>query len=140
LSLGYLAVSWNERFDLAGALRLYTVIREVGTHCIFINGDVGAIDADPSVSNERSVSAFREAGFNIVNRVQPVEASEPHLPAFAAPRLSLRTGSHPSKGAAQGYPGSAVRRASSTGMPIVKWYRLRNAWPRSPSTSCMGSS
>ena len=37
------------------------VVREFGTNYIFINGDVGAIVADPSASNKRSVSAFRKA-------------------------------------------------------------------------------
>jgi CheY-like chemotaxis protein len=42
--------------------------------------------------------------------------------------------------ASHAYPGSVVSRASSTGMPTVKWYRLWNACPCSPSTSCTGSS
>ena len=49
------------------------VIREFVTNYIFINGDVGAIVADPSASNKRSVSAFRKAGFNIVDTVQLVD-------------------------------------------------------------------
>jgi aminoglycoside 6'-N-acetyltransferase len=46
------------------------VIREFGTHYIFMNGDVGAIVADLSASNGRSVSAFRKAGFKIVKTVR----------------------------------------------------------------------
>jgi len=49
------------------------VIREFGTNYIFINGDVDAIVADPSARNTRSVSAFRKAGFNIVDTVQLVD-------------------------------------------------------------------
>ena len=49
------------------------VIREFGTNYIFTNGDVGAIVADPSARNKRSVSAFRTAGFNIVDTVQLVD-------------------------------------------------------------------
>ncbi|NOT26093.1 MAG: acetyltransferase [Acidobacteria bacterium] len=49
------------------------VIREFVTHFIFTNRDVGAIVADPSASNERSVSAFRKAGFNIVDAVRLVD-------------------------------------------------------------------
>ena len=48
-------------------------IREFGTSCIFTHGDVGAIVADPSTRNTRSVSAFRKAGFNIVDTVQLVD-------------------------------------------------------------------
>ena len=56
------------------------VIQEFGTNYIFINGDVGAIVADPSASNKRSVSAFRKAGFTIVDTVQLVdEAFERHV-------------------------------------------------------------
>jgi aminoglycoside 6'-N-acetyltransferase len=56
------------------------VIREFGTNYIFINSDVGAIVADPSASNTRSVSAFKKAGFNIVNTVQLVdETFERHV-------------------------------------------------------------
>ena len=52
-------------------------IREFCTKCIFTNGDVHAIVADPSTRNTRSVSAFRKAGFNIVDTVQlPDEAFE----------------------------------------------------------------
>jgi len=36
-----------------------TVIREFGTNYIFVNRDLGAIVADPSVSNLNSVSAFK---------------------------------------------------------------------------------
>jgi RimJ/RimL family protein N-acetyltransferase len=55
-------------------------IREFGTNYIFANGDLGAIAADPSVRNLNSVSAFRKAGFNIVNRVRLVdEAFERHV-------------------------------------------------------------
>ena len=53
------------------------VIREFGANYIFIHGDVSAIVADPSASNAPSVSAFRKAGFNIVDTVQlPNEAFE----------------------------------------------------------------
>ena len=56
------------------------VIRKFGTNYIFTNGDVGAIVADPSARNKRSVSAFRKAGFNIVDTVQLVdEAFERHI-------------------------------------------------------------
>jgi aminoglycoside 6'-N-acetyltransferase len=46
------------------------VIREFGNDYIFANGDLGAIVADPSVNNLHSVSAFKKAGFSIVNTVQ----------------------------------------------------------------------
>ena len=46
------------------------VIREFGTNYIFTNGDIRAIVADPSTRNTRSVSAFRKAGFNIVDTVR----------------------------------------------------------------------
>ncbi len=49
------------------------VIRQFGASYIFINDDIGAIVADPSASNRRSVSAFRKAGFNIVDTVQLVD-------------------------------------------------------------------
>jgi aminoglycoside 6'-N-acetyltransferase len=56
------------------------VIRELGTNYIFTNGDVGAIVADPFARNRRSVSAFRKAGFNIVDTVQLVdEPLERHI-------------------------------------------------------------
>jgi aminoglycoside 6'-N-acetyltransferase len=56
------------------------VIREFGTNYIFTNGDVGAIVADPSTINRRSVSAFRKAGFKIVDTVQLVdEPFERHI-------------------------------------------------------------
>jgi aminoglycoside 6'-N-acetyltransferase len=56
------------------------VIREFGTKYIFANGDLGAIVADPSVRNLNSVSAFKKAGFHIVNSVQLVdEAFERHV-------------------------------------------------------------
>jgi hypothetical protein len=56
------------------------VIRQFGTNYIFINGDVGAIVADPSASNMRSVSAFKKARFNIVDTVQLVdETFERHV-------------------------------------------------------------
>ena len=56
------------------------VIREFGTTYIFTNGDVGAIVADPSARNRRSVSAFRKAGFNIVDTIHLVdEAFERHI-------------------------------------------------------------
>ena len=48
-------------------------IREFCTKRIFTNGDVQAIVADPSTRNTRSVSAFRKAGFNIVDTVQLVD-------------------------------------------------------------------
>src|SRR5712692_9387251 len=40
----------------------------------------------------------------------------------------------------QWYPASLVSRASSIGIPTVKWYRLWNSWLARPSTSCTGSS
>jgi aminoglycoside 6'-N-acetyltransferase len=56
------------------------VIREFGTNYIFTNGDVDAIVADPSARNKRSISAFRKAGFNIVDTVQIVdEGFERHI-------------------------------------------------------------
>jgi aminoglycoside 6'-N-acetyltransferase len=56
------------------------VIREFGTNYIFTNGDIRAIVADPSTRNTRSVSAFRKAGFNIVDTVRLVdEAFERHI-------------------------------------------------------------
>ena len=56
------------------------VIREFGTNYIFTNRDVGAIVADPSTRNKRSLSAFRKAGFNVVDTVQLVdEAFERHI-------------------------------------------------------------
>ena len=56
------------------------VILEFGTNYIFTNGDVGAIVADPSARNKRSVSAFRKAGFKIVDTIQLVdEAFERHI-------------------------------------------------------------
>lgn len=66
--------------DMTGRGLGPAVIREFGTHYIFINSDVDAIVADPSASNTRSVSAFRKAGFNIVDAVQLVdEAFERHV-------------------------------------------------------------
>jgi aminoglycoside 6'-N-acetyltransferase len=57
-----------------------TVIREFGTNYIFTNGDICAIVADPSTRNTRSVSAFRKAGFNIVDTVRlGDEAFERHV-------------------------------------------------------------
>lgn len=56
------------------------VIRTFGTNYVFINGDVGAIVADPSARNSRSVSAFKKAGFRSVDTVQLVgEAFERHV-------------------------------------------------------------
>jgi aminoglycoside 6'-N-acetyltransferase len=56
------------------------VIREFGTNYIFVNGDVVSIVADPSASNTRSVSAFRKAGFNIVDTVHLIdETFERHV-------------------------------------------------------------
>ena len=56
------------------------IIREFGTNYIFANNDIDAIVADPSTRNTRSVSAFRKAGFNIVDTVQlPDEAFERHV-------------------------------------------------------------
>ena len=56
------------------------VIREFGTNYIFAHGDLDAIVADPSVSNLHSVSAFKKAGFNIVNTVRLVdETFERHV-------------------------------------------------------------
>jgi aminoglycoside 6'-N-acetyltransferase len=77
----------SARIDLAiGEIELTgrglgpAVIREFGTNYIFTNGDVGAIVADPSARNKRSVRAFRKAGFNIVDTVQLVdEAFERHI-------------------------------------------------------------
>ncbi len=57
-----------------------TIIREFGTNYIFVNDDLGAIVADPCVSNLNSVSAFKKAGFNILSTVQLVEeAFERHV-------------------------------------------------------------
>jgi aminoglycoside 6'-N-acetyltransferase len=50
-------------------------IREFGTNYIFANRDLGAIVADPSVSNLRSIIAFKKAGFKVVSTVQ-LEAEE----------------------------------------------------------------
>ena len=56
------------------------VIQEFATHYIFTNRDVCAIVADPSTRNARSVSAFRKAGFEIVDTVRLVdEAFERHI-------------------------------------------------------------
>src|SRR6185295_6353857 len=56
------------------------VIREFGTNYIFTNGDIRAIVADPAARNTRSVSAFRKAGFNIVDTVRlGDEAFERHV-------------------------------------------------------------
>ena len=56
------------------------IIWVFATNHIFVHDDVGAIVADPAASNERSVSAFRKAGFKIVNTVQlPDEAFERHI-------------------------------------------------------------
>jgi aminoglycoside 6'-N-acetyltransferase len=56
------------------------VIREFVPNYIFTNGDVGAIVADPSARNKRSASAFKKAGFSIVDTVQLVdEAFERHI-------------------------------------------------------------
>jgi len=56
------------------------VIREFGTNYIFTNRDVDAIVADPSAGNRRSISAFRKAGFDIVDTLQLVdEAFERHI-------------------------------------------------------------
>jgi len=56
------------------------IIREFGTNYIFADNDIGAIVADPSTRNKRSVGAFRKAGFNIVDTVQlPDEAFERHI-------------------------------------------------------------
>jgi hypothetical protein len=56
------------------------VTRQFGTNYIFINDDIGAIVADPSASKRRSVSAFRKAGFDIVDTVRLVdEAFERHV-------------------------------------------------------------
>ena len=49
------------------------IIREFGTNYIFVHDDVGAIVADPSASNQRSISAFRKAGFNVIDTVQLVD-------------------------------------------------------------------
>ena len=48
------------------------VIRKFGTNYIFANRDLGAIVADPSVSNLHSVSAFKKAGFSVASTVQLV--------------------------------------------------------------------
>jgi aminoglycoside 6'-N-acetyltransferase len=56
------------------------IIREFGANYIFRNSDVTAIVADPSASNKRSVSAFRKAGYDIVDTVQLAnEAFERHV-------------------------------------------------------------
>ena len=56
------------------------VMREFATSYIFVNDDLGAIVADPSVNNLNSVSAFRKAGFNIVSTVRlEDEAFERHV-------------------------------------------------------------
>jgi aminoglycoside 6'-N-acetyltransferase len=56
------------------------VIREFATNYIFTNGDVDAIVADPSAENRRSISAFRAAGFDVVDTLQLVdEAFERHI-------------------------------------------------------------
>jgi RimJ/RimL family protein N-acetyltransferase len=56
------------------------VVREFGTNYIFANDGLGAIVADPSVSNLYSVSAFKKAGFNSVKTVQlEDEAFERHV-------------------------------------------------------------
>ena len=56
------------------------IIREFGTNYIFADNDIDAIVADPSTRNTRSVSAFKKAGFNIVDTVQlPDEAFERHI-------------------------------------------------------------
>lgn len=49
------------------------VIREFSTRYIFVEGDVGAIIADPAASNTRSVTAFKKAGFSIVDTVRLVD-------------------------------------------------------------------
>ena len=49
------------------------VIREFGANYIFANSDLGAIVADPSVSNLHSVSAFKKAGFSVASTVQLVD-------------------------------------------------------------------
>ena len=55
------------------------VIREFATY-IFANRDLDAIVADPCVSNLRSISAFKKAGFKILRTVQLVdETFERHV-------------------------------------------------------------
>jgi aminoglycoside 6'-N-acetyltransferase len=49
------------------------VIREFGMTYIFPDSDLGAIVADPAVSNLPSVSAFRKAGFRVAGTVQLVD-------------------------------------------------------------------
>jgi aminoglycoside 6'-N-acetyltransferase len=49
------------------------VIREFGTNYIFVDRDLVAIIADPSVRNRNSISAFKKAGFNPVSTVQLVD-------------------------------------------------------------------
>ncbi len=46
------------------------VIREFATNYIFAHADLDAIVADPSATNLHSVSAFRNAGFEIVRTVR----------------------------------------------------------------------
>jgi aminoglycoside 6'-N-acetyltransferase len=45
-------------------------LREFGTKYIFVNSDINAIVADPAAMNVRSVSAFKKAGYHIVNTVR----------------------------------------------------------------------
>lgn len=45
-------------------------IREFGANYIFTNRDLGAIVADPSVRNLRSIGAFKKTGYKIVDTVQ----------------------------------------------------------------------
>ena len=67
-------------FEMTGRGLGPTIIRELASGYIFVNGDVCAIVADPATSNRRSVRAFKKAGFKIVNTVQLVdEAFERHV-------------------------------------------------------------
>ena len=56
------------------------VIREFATHYVFAHGNVEAVVADPATRNERSVRAFKKAGFSIAGTVQLAdEAFERHV-------------------------------------------------------------
>lgn len=56
------------------------VIRAFEEDYVFSNGDIGAIVADPSANNGRSIRAFEKAGFIVVDTVRlPNEAFERHV-------------------------------------------------------------
>jgi len=68
------------------------IIRDFGTHYIFTNSDVDAIVADPSARNRRSISAFRKAGFDIVDTLQLVdEAFERHIVRLNRGKLEIES-------------------------------------------------